>query len=211
MAEVARQENVLQFRVPAAERRLKVLDLGCGTGTSLDRPHIRRSDFVAAVDTKFESLCLARERHPWAHYVCAAGEKLPFRDSSFDVASCVVALPYMNFPAASAELMRITGPRGKLVVTLHSFAFAFRDLMRRVSGRRAVPVAGALWTLINGVALHCTGRVYRMPGGYSVESWQSQRAVRRAFGPDAEMPFTVNVFPRRLASLDRSPSPQAKY
>jgi len=111
--------------VPGSGARLKVLDFGAGTGTSV--PYFRRllpQVDVTCLDVSLRSLEVGKRRFPGhAHFVAFDGSRIPFGDDSFDcaLASCV----FHHIPAEShvrliGELKRVLRPSGLLVIFEHN-------------------------------------------------------------------------------------------
>jgi ubiquinone/menaquinone biosynthesis C-methylase UbiE len=172
---------------------MRVLDVGCGKGDSLIMSGLSRNDFVVGVDMDLHSLRQAAQRVPNGMFVAGRAEELPFADQSFGHVISGVALPYMDIDKALREIIRVLAPEGKLALTLHSFGFAVSDLMRRVRGRRAKPIIGSLWVLLNGAAFNLTLSTFRMPFTRNIETWQTSWAMRRLF--------------RRLGIIERIEAP----
>jgi ubiquinone/menaquinone biosynthesis C-methylase UbiE len=103
----------------SSERR--VLDLGCGNGglAVLSRQHGVDDIAVTGVDLLPDRLSVARERAPWATFVEASADALPFVDASFQVVAAVTlfsSLPSATLEQAVArELSRVLEPGGWLV------------------------------------------------------------------------------------------------
>lgn len=98
----------------------RLLDVGCGTGTLLDR--LSRSHPPAqlyGVDPAPEMLAVARRRLPAAVDLCeGVAERLPFKDGPFDVVVSCNMFHYIRQPlAALREMNRVLRPGGRLVVT----------------------------------------------------------------------------------------------
>ncbi|TVP93472.1 MAG: malonyl-[acyl-carrier protein] O-methyltransferase BioC [Thioalkalivibrio sp.] len=95
----------------------RVIDLGCGPGTSL-RPLARRyrKARVAGLDLSPAMTARARRqgrwpRRPWA--LCADMERLPLADRSFDLAVSAAALQWVNdLDGVFAEVRRTLAPGG---------------------------------------------------------------------------------------------------
>jgi len=95
----------------------RALEVGCGTGVSLEAAASTGADIVA-LDLSADLLAQARAR------VAAAGkvrlslgnaEQMPFRDSSFDAAYGSSILHHLNIDAALAEVHRVLRPGGRIV------------------------------------------------------------------------------------------------
>lgn len=103
----------------------KLLDLGCGTG------HWSKffSDYgfvVTGVDVSERMIKTAQSKHiPNASFQMADAHSLPFDDDSFDIATAITTLEFVNDPAVVlAEMVRCTrSPAGRLLVcVLNSLA-----------------------------------------------------------------------------------------
>jgi ubiquinone/menaquinone biosynthesis C-methylase UbiE len=83
---------------------MRVLDLGCGSGTDLTRWGVTASDEITGIDIDDSRLAIAQARFPNRTYLQGAGERLPFPDNRFDHVISSVALPYMDIPTALAQI-----------------------------------------------------------------------------------------------------------
>lgn len=95
-----------------------VLDLGCGTGSTVDRLASRRR--VRAVGLDFSPALLGEGRQGGSPLSLVAGraEQTPFRDHSFDSVFCECVLSLLEDPAAAlVEAGRILKPGGRLILT----------------------------------------------------------------------------------------------
>lgn len=99
--------------------RLRLLDVGCGTGYLLEQA-LEREPSISAVglDLSREMLSIARARlGSRVPLVEGSAERLPFSDSAFDVVVTNSALHYLQEPEpALRELSRILRGGGTLVV-----------------------------------------------------------------------------------------------
>lgn len=112
-----------QFQAEAAlallDPRLRVGDLGCGTGqwSALVAPHVAQ---VVAIDASADMLAAARTRlAPFANVEVRLGalEALPIEDSTLDVAVMALVLHHVPDPArAITEAARVLVPGGRLLV-----------------------------------------------------------------------------------------------
>ena len=122
-----------------------VLDVGCGTGATLDaivsaHPTVRAwgIDLSAAMIAKArERLAAARERAAGAvELQVADAERLPLADGTVDLVVCVDSLHHYPDPgAALREMRRVTRPDGALVVGEWRLATPLRQLMNRLLPR----------------------------------------------------------------------------
>jgi ubiquinone/menaquinone biosynthesis C-methylase UbiE len=161
--------------VPETDNAEAVLDIGCGAGQTLVAigNHNRR----VGVDIDVEALRFGLPGTvPIGIRVAAAkGEHLPFADRTFDFVYSRVALPYMDIPAALAEMHRVLRPRGRLWLTLHTIGIPAAQFRRgNLKGR-----IYAAYTVLNGVWFHFSGRTFRFLRGLC-ESIQTERGMRIA-------------------------------
>jgi len=168
--------------IPAGCRR--VLDVGCGAGQTLIGSDLEPGVVACGTDCDVAALQLGRQLTERVTFVCAAGERLPFRSASFDLVISRVALPYMHVPTALAEMRRVLVPGGRLWLVLHPLSMALRELVAAARTRRVKAVLGRLWVLTNGLTLHAFGTLLRLPFARArCESFQTTRAMRRALRP----------------------------
>ena len=99
-----------------------VLDVGCGTGTLLER--VRDAGFrTTGADPSAGMLRVLAARRP-SISVAVAERSLPFCDATFDLVYCVAVLHHVGAPAAVhhtlAEMVRVTRPGGHILVWDHN-------------------------------------------------------------------------------------------
>ena len=84
-------------------KNTKLLDVGCGTGTS--------SQFdckVTGIDPSSELLKRGKRKYPKIKFVKAYAEKLPFEDKSFDVVVSITAIQnFNNIEKGIKEIKRV--------------------------------------------------------------------------------------------------------
>ncbi len=101
-------------RVTAGTR---LLDAGCGAGLLSLLASLRGAE-VTALDASPALLAIARQRVPSADVREGDLETLPFTDASFDAVAAVNSVFYAaDMAAAMRELVRVTRPGGRVVVT----------------------------------------------------------------------------------------------
>ncbi|WP_372790539.1 class I SAM-dependent methyltransferase [Paraconexibacter sp.] len=95
-----------------------VIDIGCGTGSVLNSlPGVDRR---VGVDTDGELIAIARAAVPAAQFEVIDGGRLPFEDSSFEVAVLSEVLEHVgnaNKVGVVNEALRVLAPGGRLIVT----------------------------------------------------------------------------------------------
>jgi ubiquinone/menaquinone biosynthesis C-methylase UbiE len=106
------QDCVLAF--VSGRERLRVLDLGCGSGTWLALVASVGCD-VAGIDLSVEAIAAARNLLE-ADLRVGRAEQLPWPDAVFDRVMCINALHHFEVPArALDEAFRVLRPGGRLL------------------------------------------------------------------------------------------------
>lgn len=77
-----KKKRVLRFNIKEKDR---VLDLGCGDGVNIGILTSKGIKNITALDMNKRFLNTARKNYPGIKLILASVEKLPFKDSSFDV------------------------------------------------------------------------------------------------------------------------------
>jgi ubiquinone/menaquinone biosynthesis C-methylase UbiE len=98
-------------------RQLSLLDVGCGTGWYLSR---LKNGFAQAVgvDVSLGMLSIARERAPWAEFVQADLQELPFNAPRFDAILCTRVLSHIpSARLAVAKIARVLRPGGIVIIS----------------------------------------------------------------------------------------------
>ena len=97
----------------------RVLEVGCGAGHVLERfPDTQRT----GIDLSSGMLQRARRRLGGdVRLLRSQAERLPFSDGSFDIVLCTEVLEHTSDPSqVIAELLRVAGPTGRVVVSIPS-------------------------------------------------------------------------------------------
>ena len=163
-----------QRLVPDPGGARAILDIGCGAGQTIIA--LGAGDRSVGIDIDYGALRFAANGTMGEPLKVAAarGEQLPFTDGAFDYVYSRVAIPYMNIPAALAEMHRVLQPGGRVWLALHSIAIPAEQFRRgNMKGK-----IYALYTMVGGAWLHLTGRTLRLPG--VCESIQTRRGMRVA-------------------------------
>ena len=96
---------------------MSILDIAAGTGSSSVTYAAAGADVVAS-DISEGMMEVGRRRHPELTFVQGDATDLPFEDDSFDVTTISYGLRNVDDPdRALREMLRVTKPGGKLVVT----------------------------------------------------------------------------------------------
>ena len=108
------------FRMVQVGHGARVLDVGCGTGTQLER-YLNAGCVVSGVDISRAMLDRARSRlGPAADLRLISAESLPYADASFDLVLASLMLHELTAEARDTvirEMMRVATPVGRLLVT----------------------------------------------------------------------------------------------
>jgi len=110
-------EKRLLKRVLPIEKNLRVLDLGCGTGVFTKElvKFGRKKTF--ALDISKGMINLAKEKKLPVYFVLGDAQRLPFKNSSFDLVVSVTVLEFVKEPfLLIKEAYRVLKPGGTLVL-----------------------------------------------------------------------------------------------
>jgi ubiquinone/menaquinone biosynthesis C-methylase UbiE len=166
-------------RVEAKHRR--ILDVGCGAGQTLLGCKLTDGVFAVGLDTDESAIALGKQLTTAIQFVSGAGESLPFADGSFDLVICRVALPYMHVARALSEMARVLAANGDLWLVLHPISMTARELRTNIVQLQLKSGLFRTWVLLNGLALHVSGRQWRWPSNYGgYETCQTNKGMTRA-------------------------------
>jgi ubiquinone/menaquinone biosynthesis C-methylase UbiE len=130
-------------------------------------------------DIEVEPLVYGAKNYEFIQYLNGNAETLPFADNSFDKIISRVALPYTDIPDSVAELSRVLKPGGSIWVTLHPLS---KTLQQFAASLKSLSVNGIIfrsYAIMNGVAFHFAGKLYRWPRNNVMESFQTGHAMTR--------------------------------
>ena len=106
-------------RVVPAERRLAVLDTGCGPGNLLDR--LSAHGPVTGSDVSLDALRFCRSRG-YQQLLCSQLDHAALRSETFDLVAAIDVLEHMpNDLAGLREIHRVLRPGGYVVLTVPAF------------------------------------------------------------------------------------------
>jgi SAM-dependent methyltransferase len=192
---LGRYEQIAEQVLPAARVAVdraapaegeRVVDVGCGTGNA-SLLAAARGARVMGVDPAERLLEVARElardRGLDATFVSGEAAALPLGDREADLVLSVFGVIFASDPAAAAaELARVAGPAGRIVLTAWIPEGTIFELAR--ASRQAV--MGALGA----------------PPGPAPFAWHDRDALAALFGPHG---FEVEIAEEQLAFTARSP------
>lgn len=107
----------------------------------------------------------------------ATAEDVPLASSSVDVVVCRLVLPYTDNARALAEIARVLGQGGVLLLKFQHARFYFRELATGLTQRQFKSVVHACRVLVAGAVYHLTGSQPRR--WISGESFQTIWLLRR--------------------------------
>jgi len=98
--------------------KARMLDIGCGGGTLLDRIAKKAGlNFSAGVDASFGAIKYAASNHKGPRYLCADFYELPFKGSTFGYVTAIEVLEHLEKPEkALIELRRVLKDNGKILI-----------------------------------------------------------------------------------------------
>jgi ubiquinone/menaquinone biosynthesis C-methylase UbiE len=112
-----RELGKLFERYVEPDREARLLDVGCGTGSSYSIYRERVKRYIG-IDLSFESVRVGRAHHPDLSFIRGDACVLPFADASFDIVAFSSLLHHIDdYVLPLHEAMRVLRPGG--------FAFAF--------------------------------------------------------------------------------------
>ncbi|HET9658115.1 MAG TPA: methyltransferase domain-containing protein [Kineosporiaceae bacterium] len=147
----------------------RVLDLGCGAGTTVQRLTTRHGLAAAGLDLSAQLTAAGRARSPGLPLLRGRAERLPLADASVDavLAECVLSL--LPDPAvALAEVARVLRTRGRIVIAdLYARNHSAADDLRRLPDGSCLRGAFTVQRLL---------RMIRR-GGFALLCWEDHSAA----------------------------------
>jgi SAM-dependent methyltransferase len=142
-----------QVRLVAGGRRLRILNIGCGTGGTVAM--LERHGSVVNVDVSDEAIAyMARKGYPGTTKV--EGVELPFADGSFDLVAAFDVLEHIEDDvAALREWRRVLRAGGQVLVTVPALGWLWSEFdeiqhHRRRYTRSTLRAAGESSGLVPG-------------------------------------------------------------
>jgi ubiquinone/menaquinone biosynthesis C-methylase UbiE len=94
-----------------------LLDIGCGTGLFIEKYIGHGGTTAVGIDISQKMVERGRKRCPGCEFIVGNGEKIPFRDCSFDGISSVLAFSYVKQPEEMlSETFRVLRPGGTIAL-----------------------------------------------------------------------------------------------
>jgi len=178
------QEEILRWQALVGRRPVRMLDVGCGTGTLVNLL-ARQPEATLLVGLDYSPVMIRRlaekiARSPHSakfHAVVADAQRLPFPDESFDVLTCCNSFHHYPHQAeVIREFRRVLRPEGVLILV-----DGFRD-----------NVVG--WVVFDVCVARVEGHVYHAP-------WTEVRDMIQASGFTTLRQRKVNVLAPLLVNV----------
>ncbi|MGO9334539.1 MAG: class I SAM-dependent methyltransferase [Acidimicrobiales bacterium] len=148
-ADLEYELQILPLASSQLEGAARVLDLGCGEGQLARRLALRTPvrEIVVGLEPSAAQLASAIDQAGGPRYVRGVGERLPFRDASFDGVVCCLVIEHSSDPdALLAEAVRVLAVGGRFLLLVNHPMFRDRewpggrpDHWRAVLAGRSVP------------------------------------------------------------------------
>jgi ubiquinone/menaquinone biosynthesis C-methylase UbiE len=136
------------------------------------------------VDIDRDAVRYGQQHFPKLRLAVSAGEKLPYRDASFDLVMCRVALPYMHIPSALGEFSRVLSDNGELWLAFHDMQMFKEHLVEAVKSGNARSLLYTAYALGNSFLLLAHRQIQYPLNRSRIESYQSgwilSKSLRRA-------------------------------
>ncbi len=169
IAQRVEQDEVEAISSMAEVKSKAVLDIGCGYGKFFKRWRDDEAGLIVGLDFSKSMLKLAAERNNGAPVVLGDGFKLPFKDKSFDVSTCVgLSLYYKDMNPLLAEMARVTRESCILSFPPRSLYGPAYSMVGRIAHKRVIKLQNivsnyfkdtTMRTCCYGLTLICRGRL----------------------------------------------------
>ncbi len=156
-----------------------ILDIGCGIGQLFVACKLAKGVLAVGLDTDLDLLRYGRERYKCFHYINANGAWLPFRVNSFDHVVSRISLPYTNIPQTIREIARVLKSRGRIWLSLHSYAMQRNHLFQSLCHFQVKDIAFRSYVILNGFLLHGFGKLVAFPLSKKYQSFQTSKGITR--------------------------------
>jgi len=106
-------------------RGLRILDIGCSTGTCAGQIVDMKANSYTGVDLSAKYIAIAQRRHPDGRFIAMDARHMVFEDASFDLAMFVGVLHHMKDELAIdclSDVRRVIKPAGHVIVAEPVFA-----------------------------------------------------------------------------------------
>ena len=109
-------DHISGYVMDALKKDGRLLDIGCGTGLFVER-YLKSGGDATGLDISRRMIERGRRRCPGSGFITGTGDKLPFRDNSFDDVSSLLVFSYLKNPEFMlAEANRVLKPGGRIAI-----------------------------------------------------------------------------------------------
>ncbi len=144
----------------------RVLDVGCGTGVTVEHLRDRHGLVAAGIDASMLLLATRRSRTPLPPLAQARGEQLPIGDCQLDAVLVECSLSLMgDVDAALAEFRRVLRPGGRLILA---------DLYARNPAAAAEPRERQAVSCLQGALSRAQITESLAGQGFRLDEWQDR-------------------------------------
>jgi ubiquinone/menaquinone biosynthesis C-methylase UbiE len=108
--------HISSYLISALPENANLLDIGCGTGLFIEK-YTRNGGTAVGLDISRRMLFQAKKRCASSAFTLGSGDRLPFRDDSFDAVSSLLVFSYVRNPQEMLnETYRVLRPGGSVAI-----------------------------------------------------------------------------------------------
>lgn len=118
-------EAISRFSPSSDKRKLKILDIGCGTGKNIEV--FQQFADAYGVDISLEALKFCQKRGLNNIKLVDVESKLPFKDNTFDIVTMLDVLEHIEEKTVLKEINRVLKPGGNVYVSVPAFQWLWSE------------------------------------------------------------------------------------
>lgn len=108
--------HISNYLISVLPKSGMLLDIGCGTGLFVEK-YICNGGSATGLDISGKMIEQAKNRCRESEFTVGTGEKIPFKDNTFDAISSVLVFSYVKDPEGMlSEACRVLQPGGSLAI-----------------------------------------------------------------------------------------------
>jgi ubiquinone/menaquinone biosynthesis C-methylase UbiE len=120
--------HISNYLIRALPKGGRLLDIGCGTGLFVEK-YIENGGSATGLDISRKMIEKARLRCSGCQFMVGTGERIPFRDNTFDAISSLLVFSYIKDPASMlSEAYRVLQPGGAIAICTLGKKFLTRGI-----------------------------------------------------------------------------------